>query len=190
MTPRAATGSVSDDVLARFEAPVESIDDHLIVRLPADASAALPSRGQVAVEGTIDGQRFDAVIEPDGRRGHWIELGRVNPRGDWTSGQDLAIALQPVSAWPEPEVPGDLQTALDAAPDVGDLWSSITPMARWEWVRWVGATRSEATRAKRVDVSISKLRSGKRRPCCFDLSSCTVAELARSGKLMDPDRLD
>jgi hypothetical protein len=49
----------------------------------------------------------------------------------------------------------------------------------------VGATRSEATRAKRVEVSISKLRDGKRRPCCFDLSSCTVAELARSGKLIE-----
>ncbi|WP_262426564.1 hypothetical protein [Brachybacterium sp. Z12] len=43
------------------------------------------------------------------------------------------------------------------------------------------------TRARRVEVSIDKLRGGKRRPCCFDLSSCTDPELARSGKLMAPD---
>ena len=58
-------------------------------------------------------------------------------------------------------------------------------MARWEWVRWVGATRNPDTRARRVEVSIDKLRGGKRRPCCFDLSSCTDPELARSGRLKD-----
>ena len=34
---------------------------------------------------------------------------------------------------------------------------------------------------------IDKLRGGKRRPCCFDLSSCTDPELARSGKLIAPE---
>jgi hypothetical protein len=58
-------------------------------------------------------------------------------------------------------------------------------MARWEWVRWIGATRSEDTRARRVEVSIDKLRTGSRRPCCFDLASCTDPELARSGKLRE-----
>ena len=58
-------------------------------------------------------------------------------------------------------------------------------MARWEWVRWVGATKNPQTRERRVEVSIDKLRNGKRRPCCFDLSSCTDPELSKSGKLID-----
>jgi uncharacterized protein YdeI (YjbR/CyaY-like superfamily) len=90
-----------------------------------------------------------------------------------------------VASWPEPTVPEDLQEALDAAPDLDELWASITPMARWEWVRWVQATANPATRARRVEVAISKMRSGKRRPCCFDLSSCTDPNLSRSGKLRD-----
>ena len=53
-------------------------------------------------------------------------------------------------------------------------------------MRWVQATRSPGTRQRRVEVSIDKLDHGKRRPCCFDLSSCTDPELARSGKLRDP----
>ena len=60
-------------------------------------------------------------------------------------------------------------------------------MARWEWVRWIGATKSPATRAKRVDVTISKMRSGKRRPCCFDLASCTDPELMKNGELIAPE---
>ena len=58
-------------------------------------------------------------------------------------------------------------------------------MARWEWVRWVSATGNPATRQRRVEVSVSKLTSGKRRPCCFDLSSCTDPDLSRNGKLVE-----
>jgi hypothetical protein len=167
----------------RCEAIVDALQDRLIVRLPAEASASLPSRGQVAVTGTIDDQPFATVVEPDGLRGHWIKLDdRLLP--GLAAGQELTLTLTPTRDWPEPDVPDDLQSALDAATDIQELWQSITPMARWEWVRWIRATRNPATRAKRVDVGISKMRSGKRRPCCFDLASCTDPELARSGKLM------
>lgn len=168
------------------DATITSAGDQLIVRLPAHASAELPSRGQVAVTGAIDGHEFAVVVEPDGMRGHWIKLNALtpNPRG-LSAGQRVTLTLTPSADWPEPDVPEDLGSALDAAADLDELWESITPMARWEWVRWVGATRNPATRAKRVEVSISKMRDGKRRPCCFDLSSCTDPELARSGKLID-----
>ncbi|OYN86352.1 hypothetical protein CGZ92_08300 [Parenemella sanctibonifatiensis] len=80
--------------------------DRLIVPLPEDANAALPSRGQVAVEADLNGNPFST------------------------------------------------------------------------------ATKNADTRARRVEVTISKLRDGKRRPCCFDLASCTDPELFRSGKLV------
>ena len=83
--------------------------------------------------------------------------------------------------WPEPDVPQDLATALVAAPQkIQNLWNEITPMARWEWVRWVDATKNPDTRRRRVDVSISKMQSGKRRPCCFNLSACTTQTCRRT----------
>lgn len=95
--------------------------------------------------------------------------------------------IAPAEAWPEPRVPRDLADALDAAPGtVQDLWRQITPMARWEWVRWVKATKNPDTRARRVEVTISKMENGKRRPCCFDLSACTDPDLARNGVLVAP----
>jgi hypothetical protein len=72
----------------------------------------------------------------------------------------------------------------DAPPKVRELWKAITPMARWEWVRWVNATNNPDTRKRRIEVTISKMTSGKRRPCCFDLASCTDPELSKSGKLV------
>ncbi|MEO7448881.1 MAG: YdeI/OmpD-associated family protein [Humibacillus sp.] len=170
------------------EAEVVSIDDVALVKLPATASAELPSRGQVAVQASIEGHAFDTVVEPDGRRGHWVRLdARVLEAARLTVGDNAALTLTVAAEWPEPEVPDDLATALSAAPQpICDTWHDITPMARWEWVRWVGATRNPATRERRVEVSLSKLDGGTRRPCCFDLASCTDPELARSGRLREP----
>jgi uncharacterized protein (DUF2267 family) len=172
----------------RFEATLETIGSAIIARLPADASAALPSRGQVAVQGTANGTDFRTVVEPDGRRGHWIRVDRTLQRTAAVTARDVvAFALETTSEWPEPEVPQDLAAALTSAPDdIQDMWHDITPMARWEWVRWVNATANTGTRQRRVAVTISKMQAGKRRPCCFDLSACTDPTVAKSGKLRNP----
>lgn len=159
------------------------INDQRLVRLPAQASGALPSRGQVSATGTIDDQPFAAVIEPDGMRGHFLLLDDAMPSIDAQPGDQLSLTICPTDEWPEPDVPDDVRSALDADPVIADLWETFTPMARREWLRSICSTRNAATRAKRIDVAISKMRDGKRRPCCFDRSSCTVTEVMRSGKL-------
>ena len=175
----------------RFQARAESIHGSAVLRLPTTESAKLPSRGQVAVVGTLNGLPFRTVLEPDGRSGHWM---KVDP--DWEAatrvraGQTAAVEVEvePTKNWPEPTLPADLELALASAPEeVRSAWRDITSMARWEWVRWVNATKSPDTRRRRVQVSISKLGSGKRRPCCFDLSACTDPQLSRNGVLVDPD---
>src|SRR5699024_10399095 len=126
----------------------------------------------------------DLVVDPDGRKGHWLSIdGDLRQELDLHDGDPVTFSLTPTKAWPEPEVPEDLAAALAAASDLDPVWADITPMARWEWVRWVKATRNPGTRERRVEATIDKLRGGKRRPCCFDLASCTDPELAKSGKL-------
>ena len=62
-----------------FTAELVTVDDATLVRLPQDASDLLPSRGQVAVHASIEGHDFDTVVEPDGRRGHWIRVEVMPP---------------------------------------------------------------------------------------------------------------
>jgi hypothetical protein len=182
MAQRVAASSV------RFDSTFHKIEKTVIARLPATASRKLPSRGQVAVEAMINGHPFQTVLEPDGVFGHWIKLDRKVQRAiALRTGERASVEVTPLRDWPEPTVPQDLKAALAAAPQrIRNIWKDITPMARWEWVRWVNATRDPVTRKRRVDVSISKMDGGKRRPCCFDLSSCTDPDLSRSGKLIDP----
>jgi|SRR5579864_6155358 len=170
----------------RFDAALSIVDRSTIVRLPEKASAKLPSRGQVAVQGTINGHEFQTVLEPDGSFGHWMRVDRKLQRTAGVSvGGMVTVEVAPTKEWPEPTVPSDLQAALAASPrKIQDIWDDITPMARWEWVRWVNATNNPDTRRRRVDVSISKMNSGKRRPCCFNLAACTDPDLSRNGRLV------
>ena len=172
----------------RFDATLYTIDKWTILRLPEQASGQLPSRGQVAAQGTINGHGFQTVLEPDGYFGHWMRIdGKLQQTAALSAGDTATLEIESLKDWPEPTVPRDLKTALAAAPQkIQDLWKGITPMARWEWVRWVNATPNPDTRRRRVEVSISKMKSGKRRPCCFNLASCTDANLSKNGRLIEP----
>lgn len=182
----------------QFTASLLHIGARGLVLLPQEISEQLPSRGQVAVQACMDGFAFGAVVEPDGNKGHWMSVpGQVEsagqdveaPHGELARAakREIAVKLEIASHWPEPLVPSDLQAALAAAPDILQIWHAITPMARWEWVRWINETKNQATRARRLEVTISKMRAGKRRPCCFNLAACTDPEVSKSGKLSKPN---
>src|SRR6266550_4138471 len=172
-----------------FDATLDTIGKSTLLRLPEKASVKLPSRGQVAVQGAINGHQFQTVLEPDGNFGHWMRIDRkLRESTALRVGDSAMLDIESVKDWPEPSVPQDLKTALAAAPQkIQDLWDDITPMARWEWVRWVNATKNPDTRRRRVEVSISKMDSGKRRPCCFNLAACTNPDVSKNGKLIEPE---
>mgnify|MGYP001191869644 CR=1 FL=1 len=171
-----------------FDATLSTVNKCTILRLPEKASEKLPSRGQVAVRGRLNGREFQTVLEPDGCSGHWMRVDdKLQQAAEVRAGDTATVDIESTKDWPEPDVPHDLETALAAAPQkIQEVWKDITPMARWEWVRWVNATNNPETRKRRVEVSISKMNSGKRRPCCFNLSACTDPQLSRNGKLFAP----
>lgn len=84
-----------------FSSRVERIGTRRIVRLPAETSAQLPSRGQVAVSAVLNGQAFETVIEPDGRRGHWIPLaGKTSEAEGLDAGDTVKGELSLRKEWP------------------------------------------------------------------------------------------
>ncbi len=171
----------------RFTAVPEVIGETTLVRLPPEASARLPTRGQVARGSRSAITRSRQCWSPTAAGATGCASMTAWPGGRARPGDPMDITVELAEDWPEPEVPQDLSDALGAAPaKIQGIWEHITPMARWEWVRWVGATRNAETRQRRVEVSIDKLDHGKRRPCCFDLTSCTDPDVSRSGKLGEP----
>jgi len=64
-------------------------------------------------------------------------------------------------------VPEDLRTILVADRAVLDLWESITPLARNEWICWVEDAKKLETRHRRIERVRAELKEGKRLPCCW-----------------------
>ncbi len=158
----------------RFDAALYTMDEWTVLRLPEKASEKLPSRGQVAVQGTINGHRFQTVLEPDGNFGHWMRIDEKQQQTAAISAGDTAtLEIERLKDWPEPNLPEDFEAALAAAPQkIQDLWRDITPMARWEWVRWVNATKDPDTRNRRVEMSISK--NAEREATALLFQSCRM----------------
>ncbi|MGE3278363.1 MAG: YdeI/OmpD-associated family protein [Candidatus Altimarinota bacterium] len=65
------------------------------------------------------------------------------------------------------DTPADLRKALMSSAVALTAWESITPLARNEFICWVEDAKRPETRAKRIDVALSKLEDGERRPCCW-----------------------
>lgn len=179
----------------QFETKLFKIHDWTILRLPEDASAKLPSRGMTMVKGEINGVPFKTLLEPDGKYGpglkpsHWFAPSKkLLDDAKASAGDTVKVSLESTKEWIEPEVPVDVKKALSSSPKAEALWEDITPMARWDWIRWVRAVKTAETRQKHLDVMLDKLNKGMRRPCCFNRSLCSEPYVIgkNNWSLLDP----
>lgn len=176
-----------------FETKLYKINSIIILHLPEDASAKLPSRGMTMVKGTMNGMPFKALLEPDGKYGpglkpsHWFAPDKklLDDAGA-KAGDTVKLEIESTKEWVEPEVPEDVKKALETSPKAAALWEDITPVARWDWIRWVRAVKTEETRKKHLEVMLDKLNKGMRRPCCFNRSLCSEPQVSKNWVLIDP----
>lgn len=182
-----------DTLTISFEAELFRINSWTILRLPEEASAKLPSRGMTMVSGTMNGVPFKTMLEPDGRyapgqqSSHWFSPDqKLLDDAGATAGDSVEISMEPSKEWIEPEVPEDLKKALSASPKAEALWEDITPLARWDWIRWIRAVKTPETRQKHIEVALDKLNKGMRRPCCFNRNLCSEPAVSKNWALLEP----
>ncbi|WP_288129238.1 YdeI/OmpD-associated family protein [Microbulbifer sp.] len=141
------------------------------VILPKEVSAKLPRRGRTTVEGTINGKPFTVLLEPDGKKSHWLKIDQSLFE---SSGADFGDTVE-LEIWSaaeelEPEVPSDFSQALSASPDAKSTWENTTTISRIDWIHWITSAKQEKTRTKRIHDACDMLASGKKKVCCFDTS--------------------
>lgn len=185
--------SVSAPKMISFQAKLIKIKDWTILHLPIEASSKLPSRGMVMVTGTMNGVSFKTLLEPDGVYGagknpsHWFRPdAKLLNDARVTLGGKVDVTLEPTKEWVEPEIPEDMEKALKANPKAKKIWDEVTPLAHWDWVRWVRAVKTPETRKKHVDVMLDKLNKGMRRPCCFNRNMCSEPYISNNWVLLVP----
>lgn len=65
------------------------------------------------------------------------------------------------------KMPPDLGIALTADESALERWEDLTPLARNEWICWNISVKQEATRNNHIKRTVTELKAGKRRPCCW-----------------------
>lgn len=172
--------------IIRFEAKLvlpaetEKADSWTFLILPKTASGKLPTRSMTAVEGTLNGVPFEATLEPDGQKSHWLKVDRrLRKAAGADAGDIVTLEISPAAKEPEPTVPADLRAALATAdPRARTIWEDITPTARRDWIHWITSPKQAETRTRRVKNACSMLAAGKRRACCFDRSGAYSKSLS------------
>lgn len=178
-----------------FSTKLFTIKDWVILKLPEDASSKLPSRGMTMVKGTLNGIPFKTLLEPDGVYGngkkpsHWFRPDKeLLEKAHAKTGDSVEVELEPTKEWIEPVVPEDMKKALESSPKAKALWSNTTPLAHWDWVRWVRAVKTPETREKHLKVMLDKLNKGMRRPCCFNRNLCSEPYVSHNWVLLAPEK--
>lgn len=64
-------------------------------------------------------------------------------------------------------IPDDLREVLQGVSDALEIWQSLTPLQRNEWICYVISPKKPETRTKHIRRLQEDLRKGKRRPCCW-----------------------
>lgn len=179
--------------MINFKTKLFKIKDWTILLLPEEASAKLPTRGMLMVKGTINVIPFKTLLEPDGKYGkgkkpsHWFRPPqKLLDDAGVSSGDIVEASLEPTKEWVEPEVPVDVRKALSTSKKAKFLWEDITPLARWDWIRWIRAVKTEETRQKHIEIMLDKLNKGMRRPCCFNRNLCSEPYVSHNWALLDP----
>lgn len=139
--------------------------------LPKDASAKLPRRGRTTAHVILNGCGFQAMLEPDGQRSHWLKLDQALLHAAGARiGDTASFEIAAVKKEPEPELPADFEHALAANGKARTVWGATTTLARVDWIHWIESAKQAKTRANRIEDACDMLASGKKRVCCFDPS--------------------
>ena len=77
------------------------------------------------------------------------------------------MTIKSISSGVVHQTPADLRKMLISSPKALAVWEDLTPLARNEWICWVTFVKKEETRKDHVKRTISELKEGMRRPCCW-----------------------
>lgn len=148
-------------------------------KVPPELSKSHLRRGRITARISVGESTFDALMEPDGKLGHWfIVPSEVLKSEALVAGQPVSFTLTSLAEQPLPSLPKHFQTLLKKSPDAQATWDSATTLAKIDWVHWMESAKQDATKRERAVNAIDMLEQGKKRVCCFDPSGFYSKALA------------
>jgi uncharacterized protein YdeI (YjbR/CyaY-like superfamily) len=145
-----------------FEAVLERTADRLrwvIARIPFDAAKIWGKRGQLKVQGEINGFPFSATLFPDGQGHHFFIVNKKMLSGGKTAaGLTAKFRLQPDTT-PRITVspPAELLRELGQSKRLLKFFESLNPSRRNEIAKWIAQCKTSEARKRRSEQIAERL---------------------------------
>jgi len=145
-----------------FEAVLDRMPDRLrwvIARVPFDAAKLWGKRGQIRVQGEINGFTFTATLFPDGQGHHFLIVNKKMLSGGKTAaGLTAKFRLQPDTT-PRITVspPAELLRELGQSKRLLKFFESLSPSRRHEIAKWIAQCKTSEARTRRSEQIAERL---------------------------------
>jgi Bacteriocin-protection, YdeI or OmpD-Associated/Domain of unknown function (DUF1905) len=146
-------------------------DHHSFATVASEISKSYLRRGRITAELTVGESSFEALMEPDGKLGHWFVIPpSVMKKEALEPGRKISFSLTKLAKQPEPTLPRYFLNLLKKSSTAQTTWKEVTTLAKIDWVHWMESAKQFSTRQERAINAIDMLEKGKKRVCCFDPS--------------------
>ena len=147
-----------------FVAPLwrpETAEETTSVTLPFDVKA-LFGRSRCPVRVTINGHTWRTTTQAHGDGYRITVSAEARTAAGVAAGDTVNVLIKRDDIVRVTELPAELAAGLRADPAAKGAFESLPPSHRREMARWVSQARQPATRARRSEVALQRLRSPAR----------------------------
>ena len=145
-----------------FEAVLERTTDRLrwvIARIPIDLAKIWGKRGQIKMQGEINGFAFTATLFPDGQGHHFLIVNKKMLFGGKTAaGLTAKFRLQPDTT---PRItfspPAELLRELGQSKRLLKFFESLSPSRRHEIAKWIAQCKTSEARKRKSEQIAERL---------------------------------
>jgi hypothetical protein len=141
-------------VAKTFTAMLERMDNQLgwvIVRIPFDSARVWGKRGQISVQGEINGFSFSSTLFPTGDGGHFLLANKKMQKGGKTApGLSAKFSIQPDTAPREVAPPKELMRELGQSKRLLKFFESMNNSIRNWFTKMVADPKSPEARVRRA----------------------------------------
>lgn len=157
-----AARNVAKPPARTFEAVLERTQDRLqwvIMRVPFDAARLWGKRGQLRVQGEINGFSFRSTLFPNGKGGHFMIVNKKMQSGGRTApGLTAKFRLAPDATPRQPVPPAtELLLELKRSRRLLTFYESLPNSWKNDLARWIAQSKQEATRKRRASQLAERL---------------------------------
>jgi Domain of unknown function (DUF1905)/Bacteriocin-protection, YdeI or OmpD-Associated len=132
------------------------------LNIPPDVSAALGSKGQVRVKGTVNACPYRSTVLPMGDGSHYLVVGKeIRDHIHAQQGDTVLVTLELDLEERRVVLPEDFEAAFANHPQARAEFDKLSYSHQKEYGDWIQGARKAETRLRRIETMLESLPAGK-----------------------------